>query len=350
MEKILWELHPIGRFSTFADTWDAINAQGSALPFLESGFIAPLYAAFGRGGERLALAHRGTLPVAALIIEPAGRFNWISAQRSQLPVCPLVAHCDEDLTELAQSLLAQLPGTALNLGLTELDSLFYPEPCDAPKSIQTLDYIQTAWVDVDTSFDAYWEARGKNLRANMRKQRNKLEAEGVKITLENICCEDKVEAAIAEYARLETASWKSELGTAIDPANAQGQFYAQMLKHFCRERRALIWQLKFDDKVVAMDLCIESHGTLVILKTTFDAQHQSLSPAFLMRQEAFNQVFDQARIKRIEFYGKVMEWHTRWTTHSRKLYHLNAYRWGFIPQLKHLFTRPAPLVTDQQTG
>ncbi len=45
----------------------------------------------------------------------------------------------------------------------------------------------------------------------------------------------------------------------------------------------------------------------------------------LMRQEAFKQVFDGALCKKIEFYGKVMDWHTKWATEVRTLYHINQY-------------------------
>ncbi|MCM8758111.1 MAG: hypothetical protein NC903_03515, partial [Candidatus Omnitrophica bacterium] len=33
----------------------------------------------------------------------------------------------------------------------------------------------------------------------------------------------------------------------------------------------------------------------------------------LMRQDEFSALFAEGRFKRIEFFGKVMEWHTRWT-------------------------------------
>jgi hypothetical protein len=52
-----------------------------------------------------------------------------------------------------------------------------------------------------------------------------------------------------------------------------------------------------------------------------------------MREEACRGLFGEGRFARIEFYGRVMEWHTRWTDQVRTLYHLNHYRWPLLAQL-----------------
>jgi hypothetical protein len=58
-----------------------------------------------------------------------------------------------------------------------------------------------------------------------------------------------------------------------------------------------------------------------------------------MRQDAFREVFDDGRLRRIEFYGRMMEWHTRWTEHSRTLYHVNLYRWAIISRVRRELQR-----------
>jgi hypothetical protein len=52
-----------------------------------------------------------------------------------------------------------------------------------------------------------------------------------------------------------------------------------------------------------------------------------------MREEACRRLFEDGRIRRIEFYGRVMEWHTRWTDEVRTMYHLNHYRWPVLARL-----------------
>ena len=85
-----------------------------------------------------------------------------------------------------------------------------------------------------------------------------------------------------------------------------------------------------------MDLCIVGGGALIILKTTYDEAYKAVSPAFLMREQAFRQLFEKKEVDRIEFYGKVMEWHTRWTDEVRTMYHVNRYRWPAISATRRL--------------
>lgn len=335
-----WTFHPAGDWPRVAAQWDAVNAQAGQLPFLESAFLTPLLEQFGGGDETIALGRRGERTVAAALLVRAGTAQFTTFQPSQLPLGPWLVVEGEDPITAAHALVEQLPGLTLGLGLTQLDPQLQTRPADGP-CLDTLDYIQTGWVDVAGGFDTYWDARGKNLRTNMRKQRSKLEGDGVVLQFDTLTDPADVDAAIAEYGRLETAGWKAGMGTSVHPDNAQGRFYAAMLRNFCAQGRGRIWRLKFGDKVVAMDLCIESGPTMVILKTAFDPEYRNVSPAFLMRQDAFRQVFDEGRLRRIEFYGRLMEWHTRWTEQSRTLYHTNVYRWAIVSRVRRQLQRLA---------
>lgn len=139
--------------------------------------------------------------------------------------------------------------------------------------------------------------------------------------------------AIKDYGTLESAGWKGADGTAIAPDNEQGRFYKAMLENYCAQGRGRIYRYWFGDKVVAMDLCIHDDAVLVILKTAYDESYKSVSPSSLMRQDQFQQLFAEQKFRRIEFFGKVMEWHTRWTSQSRTIYHATAYRWAWLKAL-----------------
>lgn len=335
-----WKVHPISEWAGLCSTWDDVNARAGALPFLESAFITPLLKVFGSGSESVAVAWRGDVAVAAGILQRQGAAGLTTFQPSQLPLGAWLLVDGEDLQTVAHELLRACPGFVLNLGLTQLDPAMIPRPADEPR-LDTLDYIQTGWVEISGTFEAYWEARGKNLRSNMRKQRNKLDADGVAFRFDTLTRAEDVPAALAEYGRMESAGWKAGMGTAVHPDNDQGRFYAEMLANFCRLGRCRIWRLMFDDKIVAMDLCIEAGGTLVILKTAFDPEFRNVSPAFLMRHEAFQPLFREGRIRRVEFYGRMMEWHTRWTDQFRTLYHANVYRWTMVSTVRRLLKRMA---------
>jgi hypothetical protein len=333
-----WEILPIHRFAEHAQGWDSLLQTGLDIPCLESAFLQPLLETFGTGEELLALeSEQGALRAAAILYKTRPGI-WQTFQPSQLPLGPWIATPGTDLVRAAGGLLRALPGYAASLGITQLDPILQTRPADMPSG-QTLDYIDTAWVDVQQPFEEYWEARGKNLKSNTRKQRTKLQNEGITPCLECITRPEDVAEALQNYGALESAGWKAKDGTAIHPDNAQGHFYRAMLENFCALGRGRIYRYWFADKVVAMDLCIESGDRIVILKTAYDESHKSVSPSSLMRQEQFQALFDEGRLKRIEFYGRVMEWHTRWTDSSRTLYHANVYRNSAIRGLMDLRNR-----------
>jgi CelD/BcsL family acetyltransferase involved in cellulose biosynthesis len=336
--KIAWTLESAVRFKKKAEVWDALNKQCGNLPFLDSLFIGPLLEFFGRGDELLLVGTQNGKTLAAAILSRSAWGYFALFQPSQMPLGPLLLLPELALDTVVESLLTKLPGLNLVLGLTQLDPFIIKRP-NSRSSFSTLDYIQTAWVEISGEFDDYWAARGKNLRQNMRKQRNKLSADGVQVSLDVLRDKENVFDAIRQYGILESRSWKSEEGTAVSLENGQGRFYKAMLESFCRVGRGVIYRYRFDDQVVAMDLCIESGEQLVILKTAYDSSNKGLSPAFLMREEQFKKLFADRVIRRVEFFGKLMEWHLRWTERSRTLYHANIYRNSLIPKLLALKLR-----------
>jgi hypothetical protein len=337
-----WTIHPVSQLARLAPAWDALNEAGGRLPFLQSRFILPLCEVFGDSGLKIALCEDSQQPIAMGIFTRKGAVQWDTFQPSQLPLGAWVMRRDTHVETLLPGVVPALPGFTLAIGLTQQDPGCVTRPSDSAR-LETLDYIRTACLPVAGSFDDYWSARGKNLRQNMKKQRAKLQKDGVSTHLEILTRVKDVPQAIADYGRLESAGWKAAGGTAIHPDNAQGRFYRTMLEAFCSAGAGRIYRYRFGEQVVAVDLCIEGGGALVILKTTYDESIKTISPAFLMREEAFRLLFEDGRTERIEFFGKLMEWHTRWTGDVRTLYHVNYYRSSLLPMLRSIavkFKRP----------
>ncbi len=327
-----WQFAPAARFAEHAHAWDALQRSSTDTPFLQSAFIGPLLQVFGSGRELLAVHITDGRPDAAALLQPAGRGMWQTFQPSQLPLGPWLCHAEDDLAARSSTLMQALPGLTLGLGLTQLDPRLLQRPADSG-ALRTLDYIDTSWVDIAGSWADYWEGRGKNLRQNTRKAHNKLAAEGRPARLDTVTDAAHVPAAIAQYGALETAGWKAEGGTAIHPDNDQGRFYTQMLQNFCAAGQGRVVRYWFGEQVVAMDLCIDNGPLVVILKTAYDEAHKNLSPSTLMRHDEFKAWWDEGRYRRIEFYGKTLEWHTRWTVQERRLFHATAYRWPLVRSL-----------------
>ena len=328
-----WEFHPVGRFDRDADRWDALQRAAGAMPFHESAFLRPLLDEFGSGREVHAFGEDKEGTCAATIMTPRGYGMWQTFQPSQLPLGAWMASPATDIAALLAALLRRLPGFALFAGVTQLDPRLQPRPVNS-SCLDTIDYVDTAWVDVAGDFETYWQARGKNLRQNVRKQRAKLNADALDARLECVTASSDVAACIREYGELESSGWKASSGTAVHPENAQGRFYRRMLENFCALGRGRIYRFCVAGRAVAMDLCIESGPVLVILKTTYDESFKAISPASLMHHDVFQSIFGERRFSRIEFYGKLMEWHTRWTDQARMLYHATCYRSKLLPAVR----------------
>jgi len=324
-----WSFVPASRFADHASAWDALQSRSSNTPFLEAGFIAPLLKEFGSGRELLALYQPAGELQAAALLRPAGTARWETFQPSQLPLGPWIAAPGLSLQVQLPSLTQALPGWVLSVGATQLDPRLTPRPADSPQ-LRTQDYIDTPFITVSGHWADFWDVRGKNLRQNTRKQHNKLLAEGTAPVLDCITDARQVDAAMVDYGALESAGWKAGGGTAIHPDNAQGRFYSAMLQNFCKAGRGRIYRYRFGDKVVAMDLCIDNGSMVVVLKTAYDESYRAVSPSTLMRHDQFHLWWEEERFKHIEFYGKTMEWHTRWTDQQRTLYHATVYRWPWL--------------------
>ena len=315
-----------------AQDWDHLNVAQGNLPFMTADAIISALKLLGNGSERLLIGHHEGGPLAMFLLTPAGRFQWQTFQPSQLPLGAWVADAGVELESLARSLMRSSFGLCLGLSITQVDPRIAPRRQDAPDS-RNSDYIDTGWIDIQGKFEDYWSARGKNLRQNMRKQRAKLLADGVKLSMQVLRGHSDMAPAVARYGSLESAGWKAQKGTAIHPDNEQGRFYRELLEHASRQGEAVIYQYRFDDRIVAINLCLQRQGTLVVLKTTYDESIQGLSPAFLLREVELQELHQEGQIKHLEYFGRFMDWHSKWTDQKRTLYHLTLYRWPLLKRL-----------------
>lgn len=315
-----------------ASAWDHLNGLRMNLPFMSAAAMGAALAAFGVGEERLFICRQGDRVVAMFLLVPQGRWRWTTFQPSQIPLGAWVAEPALNVQTLARSLVQGPLGACLALSITQIDPLVEPRIADGPNT-QHSDYVDTAWIDIEGSFADYWAARGKNLRQNLRKQRNKLAAEGIQTRKQLLTAPDQMAAALARYGALESSGWKADKGTSIHPDNAQGRFYTQLFVEAATRGEAVIYEYLFDDRTVAMNLGLLRDGVLVVLKTTYDESIKLFSPASLLREEELQDFFADGRVRRIEYYGSVMDWHSKLTDDKRGLHHLTHYRWPFLKKL-----------------
>jgi hypothetical protein len=178
-----WTLTPASAFADKAGQWNDLHARCQASPMLAVDFVQPLLTEFADGGELLASCERDGRVVAMTLVAPRGRGAWATFQPAQAPIGLWLQEDQQRLHALLSSLMASLPGLPLVFGLTQCDPDLMARPTDSDQ-LRTMDYIDTAKITLAGSFDEYWNARGKNLRSNLKKQRAKLDKEGVTLRLQ----------------------------------------------------------------------------------------------------------------------------------------------------------------------
>ena len=329
-----WQRLPAAALATAdqAAAWDRLNAQRGDLPFLTARAVCCAIEVLGDGSQALFVGRSGGQVVAMLVAVPDGPLRWRTFQPSQLPLGAFVAAADWPLHALVADLWRGALRGALMLSLTRLDPWLAPREVETTASSQ-VDYVPTAWIDIEGGFDAYWGARGKNLRQNLRKQRSRLAAQGVAVHMRTWTEPADMAGAVERYGALESSGWKGSEGSAVRADNSQGLFYRELLEQSAREGDAVVYEGLFDERTVAMNLCLRRGTTLVVLKTSYDETVPAVSPAFLLHEEMLRSVFEGGAIRRLEYYGRVMEWHTRWTDNQRMLYHVTAFRWPILKRL-----------------
>jgi hypothetical protein len=264
---------------------------------------------------------------------------WSTFQPSQSPLgLILFSNCDghEGLFELMKS----LPGYVFLFSVLQQDPLNTAfSKLSAQSNIEILKYIDIPRLAIAGDFQAYWAKRSKNLRHNLDRQIRRIQESGKTLELVVERRPSRMAECVREYGRLESIGWKAQHGTAVNENNIQGQFYRDICEHFSAAGEAIVFQLLLDGKAVASDLCLFRNGMLVVLKTTYDEKVEKLSPALLMRREIVRELHAAAQVRMVEFYGRVVDWHTQWMTDTRTMFHVNVFRNIYLLKTRRILKR-----------
>lgn len=324
----------LGPFDEVLNDWDALNRSRSNHLLLDSRFVAALLRHFGGRGVLLGVHNDSRKPGMALVVKKRVGV-WETFQPSQAPLGLILLGYRDGTGEGLSEMLRQLPGYSLQLSVLQQDPDYSSLPrVPGQRCVEHMDYIRTARLPVAGTFAEYWKGRGTNLRHSLARRRRRLVENGYTLELVVHRNPQSVAACVREYGRLESRGWKGKDGTAVAEDNSQGRFYREVLEAFCATGEAAIYQLLLNGEVAACDLCLRRGGMLVVLKTTYDERFATFSPALLMRQEIMQRIFAENVIRSVEFYGRVMDWHTRWADDIRTMYHVTCFRHPWVAQLK----------------
>ena len=335
-----WLFHPARDvFHQYRDRWDALNLAQNNHILLDSGFVAALLHNFPSNDVILGFNDDSHNPAMALMERKAPGV-WETFQPYCAPLGPILYGAGERGEENLASLMRSLPGYTLQLSILQQDpdcsGLSEVDGCDW---VEKLDYIQTARIPLEGTFEEYWTAREGRLRKNNDRLRRRMAEKGLRLDFTVIRDPAGVGQAIGEFGRLEAKGWKAKEGTAVSMDNDQGRFYKAVLEDFCSRGEGVIYQLRIDGQVVAMDICATRGQMLVLLKTAYDEDLSVYSPAFLLREDIVRELYSGGRVRNFEFYGPLAEYQLRWTRNIRTLYHLTCFRHRWVRSARDLVKR-----------
>lgn len=337
-----WTFFPVREFAAHQDPWQEINLAGSASPLLSARFVAPLIEQFSDGDELIAVCSRAGTAVAMTILRKSGRGIWETFQPAQAQVGMLVKRASISIEDLLRSLISSISGIPLMIGVYQQDPDLIPRPAES-ENVSTLDFIHTARVLINRSFDEYWKARDGKLRQETNRRLKRVHAIGSGPRLELVTDAAAVALGIVDFGNLESAGWKGREGTAVHAGNKQGEFYRSLLVAFCGIGKGRIYRYWIGDSLAAMQLCIAEDRTLVFLKTTYSENLKTHGPGILMQYAIMKELFAEGAFDKVEFYGKSGEPQTKWCDNQiRTMYHLNYYRWQWLAKmlaLRHSVSR-----------
>lgn len=338
---LAWQRLPAKRlFDTLAlrEAWNRLNAARGGLPFLDADVLRTAFRAFHPQGVELLVGSIAGQAQCMLLVQRVGLGRWQLYQPSQIPLGPLVAAPHLALDTIARSALAALPFSTLVLSFTQLDPRHWSPP-EQEAACVVKRYISTGWVDCTQDFDTFWSARSANLRANVGKAQRRLEADGNSLRVRILTAPEEMATAVARYGALETSGWKGQRGTAVAAGTPQGDFYCQWLQDAAGHGEARVYELWLvgadgEEHLIAADLCVVRGETLILLKVAYAEAFERYSPSTLLRREFMCDLLGQSQVRRVEFFGRLMDWHRRWTSEQRSLYHLTTFRWRWLATLR----------------
>ena len=211
-------------FQAHREQWDALNASIQNHILLDSDFWIPLVRLFGHEELYLGISDSCDYP-GMILVEQVGAGQWTTFQPSQAPLGPILLANPSNVEQQLRALIRGLPGLALSVGITQQDPDYTViGPIHSQRNLEFLDYITTPRISLHDTFEAYWNARGKDLVGNLARRKKRLDEQGVKVYLsENRTAQD-VGKAIHIYGQFEASGWKGTEGTAVQADNAQGAF------------------------------------------------------------------------------------------------------------------------------
>ncbi|MBX3601544.1 MAG: GNAT family N-acetyltransferase [Rubrivivax sp.] len=322
-----WRVHALGRdLGEHAAAWDALNARlFGGHPMLDSRFVEGLLRRFGDGRQHLCVLEAREGVRGMCILQRGGLSLWNSFVPSQAQVGPTLLRSSGQLP----GLFGALPGPVNAIELLCHDPRYGDLHMPGPSPMSCMRHAVTMSIALEGGFDAYWAARSKKLRDNLRRYQRRAESDGAVPQARWIVDASAMAQAVERYAALEGRGWKGAQGTALGSDPAQLAFYRDLLVEAAGSGAAAAVELWVGGHLAASRLLLTGGGIVVALKTTHDENLREWAPGRLLLRDMIQGAFERWPGHSLEFYTNASPDQLSWADAQRSIVHVSVYsdRW-----------------------
>ncbi|MFL5348014.1 MAG: GNAT family N-acetyltransferase [Hyalangium sp.] len=184
------------------------------------------------------------------------------------------------------------------------------------------DSLQSPYVPLPSTWEAYQATLQSKFKANCRRRRKKLEEKG-QVKFERVDGGLDLESKLEEGFALEQSGWKGERGTAMAQSASTRGFYTELARDAAYSGRLSLYYLRLDGRPVAFQYGLTYGGRYFLLKPGYDESLKECSPGQLLMDEVLADCISRG-LREFDFLGPDMVWKRDWTDKVRR------HHWLFI--------------------
>jgi CelD/BcsL family acetyltransferase involved in cellulose biosynthesis len=275
--------------------WDGLADRLDAVPFVRSGWITAWTRAFAPGRLRLLCAIRNDKLVGLLpLLE--GRWTLSSPTNWHTPMFGWLVADEEVARSVGWWLMAR--------GRARIDIAFFDaadpaltvlrEAADSRRQRTIMRTIlRSPYVDLA---GGDWGACRSTLPKKTRKEAERLGrrlAEQGELRLDWSTSASNLDALIEQGFTLEGSGWKEEQQSAILSSATTRGFYTDIARWAHARGELALAFLRLDERPIAFDFCLRSHGVTYVLKGGFDPAFKRFGPGAVLTYESIRRACEE---------------------------------------------------------
>jgi CelD/BcsL family acetyltransferase involved in cellulose biosynthesis len=346
-------------FAALADAWTDLAARsGQTSPFLSHDWFACCWPAVtpDRRPEVVVVEDGGHLVAALPLMWWKERRRGMPVRRVALLECPdtpfidvlvggparpiaaalvehLAARRDWDVASLQK-----LPPTSPML--KELEAAALPGRLPWRRAEASL----SPYLAIAGDWEAFWKGTSQRFKKTCRNVQNRLERAG-RVLIEEHVQVDPDGALFTELVELSRRSWKGDRGVAIATMPNMHAFFAALTRRATARGWLLLWTLRLDGRLVAMEYQLRHDGRVNALRADFDPALREVSPGSALNFSIARALFGRPGVHEYDMGPGLNDYKLRWASGKHEAAHLMIYRPTPYGRLLHLLdTRVRPVV------